>query len=47
MKTYEIRVTQNVTGYYEGYLKVEAKNKAEANKIIDTMTKQEIDDVVD
>lgn len=46
MKTYEIRVTQNLTGYYQGYLEIEAPNKKEANKILKSMSKEEIDNCV-
>ena len=47
MKTYQIRVTQDLTGYYEGFLEVEAKNKVEAKKIIKNMKLEDIDNEVD
>ena len=47
MKTFEIRVTQNLTGYYEGTIEVEAKNKKEALKILKSMSKDEINEQAD
>jgi hypothetical protein len=44
MKIFEIRVTQNLSGYYEGVIKVEASNKKGALKKIRSMLKEEIDD---
>ena len=47
MKTFQIRVTQDLTGYYEGYLEVEAKNKREAKQLIKKMSLRDIDGEVD
>ena len=47
MKTYEVRVTQNLSGYYEGFLKIEANNEEEATKLIKSMTNDEINDTID
>jgi tRNA isopentenyl-2-thiomethyl-A-37 hydroxylase MiaE len=46
MKTFEIRVTQELQGFYVGFLTVEAKNKKEALKIIKSMGKEDIDSEV-
>lgn len=47
MKTFEIRVTQDLHGYYEGIIEIEAKNKKEALKKIKSMPKHEIDEQAD
>jgi len=47
MKTFEIRVTQLLTGYYEGTLEIQAKNKKEALKIIENMDTKDIDESVE
>ena len=46
-KTYAIRVTQNLSGYYEGLIEVEAKSPEAALKKLKHMSKQQIDDQAD
>lgn len=47
MSTYRIRVTQLLSGFYEGELEITAKNKKEALGIAKSMSNKEIDDSVD
>lgn len=47
MKTFEIRVTQTLTGFYEGILSVKAKSASEALKIAKNMKLEDIDEQVD
>jgi len=47
MKNYEVRVTQQLKGYYEGLLTIEAPTKAAARKILKNMSLQEIDQRTD
>ena len=47
MKVFEIRVTQDLRGYYEGVIEIEAKNKKEALKVVKSMSKDEIDNQAD
>lgn len=46
-KTFGIRLTQDLKGYYEGVIEIKAKNKKEALKILKSMTKKQIDDKAD
>lgn len=46
MKTYSARVTQDLHGFYEGDIEIEAKNKKEARKKFEEMTNNEIDNCV-
>ena len=43
MKTFEIRVTQNLSGFYEGILEIQANSKKEAQQILSEMSLEEID----
>ena len=47
MKTYEIRVTQDLSGYYQGKIEIEASSKKAALNKVKTMSRNEIDDKVD
>ena len=47
MRTFEMRVTQEIHGYYEGTIEIEAKSKKESLKRIKSMTKDEMDDQAD
>lgn len=47
MKTFEIRVTQELTGYYEGFIEIEASSKKAALNKLKKMSKKEIDEEVD
>lgn len=46
MPEFEIRVTQQLHGYYEGYLKVQAKTRKEAIKNAEKMNLEDIDEQV-
>lgn len=46
MKTFEIRVTQDLSGYYEGVLIIEASNKKAALNKAKKMSKDDIDNSV-
>lgn len=43
MKTFEIRVTQELTGYYEGTIEIEAYSKKAALSKVKKMDKRDID----
>lgn len=47
MKEFEIRVTQQLIGYYEGTIIVEARNKKSALNKLKKMSNQEIDEQAD
>lgn len=47
MKTFEIRVTQNLTGYYEGTIEIEASNEKAALNKLKKMSKKDIDEQAD
>lgn len=47
MKTFEIRVTQNLTGYYEGTIEIEASNQKAALNKLKKMSKKDIDEQAD
>lgn len=47
MKTFEIRVTQDLTGFYEGKLQINANSKTEAKKILSKLSKDKIDDMAE
>jgi len=47
MKTYQVRVTQELKGYYEGMLEIEAPTKTIAKKILRGMSLEEIDQQTD
>ncbi len=46
-KTFEIRVTQELKGFYEGILSVKAKSALEALKIANKMKLEDIDEQVE
>jgi hypothetical protein len=46
-KTFSIRVTQDMTGYYEGHLEIEADNLEEAQAQLKDLSLKDIDDMVD
>lgn len=47
MKEFEIKVTQDLHGYYEGTIVIEAKNKQSALNKLKKMSKDEIDNQAD
>lgn len=47
MKKFEIRVTQELSGYYEGTIVIEASNKQSALNKLEKMPKKEIDEQAD
>ena len=47
MKTFEIRVTQPMIGYYYGWLNIEAEDRADALNKITAMSNEEIYELVD
>jgi len=47
MKTYEIRVTQDLNGWYEGRIEIEATSKKSALKKLKAMKLSEIDKQAD
>ena len=47
MKTYEIRVTQDLHGWYEGRIEVEAKSKKAALNKLKDYDLQSIDELAD
>ena len=47
MKTFEIRVTQELTGFYEGRIEIEAYSKKYALKKLNKMSKKDIDEQAD
>jgi hypothetical protein len=47
MKTFKIRVTQNLTGYYEGTIEIEASNEKAALNKLKKMSKKDIDEQAD
>lgn len=47
MKTFKIRVTQNLTGYYVGDLEIEADSLIEAREKLGNLSNDDIDDMVD
>ena len=47
MKTFEIRVTQPMIGYYYGWLNIEAEDRADALNKITAMSNEEIDNRVE
>lgn len=46
MKTFEIRVTQPMIGYYYGWLDIEAEDRADALNKITAMSNEEICELV-
>lgn len=46
MKTFEIRVTQNLTGFYEGTIQIEASTPEAALNKLKRKPKKEIDEEV-
>jgi len=46
MKTFKIRVTQSLYGFYEGELEIEATSKAQALKEAKNMSEEDIDNQV-
>lgn len=45
-KLFQVKVLQEAKGGYEGFFTIEAKNMKEAQKILDNMTLDEIDEAV-
>lgn len=46
MKTFEIRVTQPMIGYYYGWLNIEAEDRVDALNKITAMSNEEIHELV-
>ena len=46
MKTYNVKVTQPLIGYYYGWLTFEAENQTDAMERLDKMSEEEIDEKV-
>jgi hypothetical protein len=46
-KTFQIRVTQKLTGYYEGYIAIEATSEEAALKKLGEMPNKKIDRLVE
>jgi hypothetical protein len=47
MKKFEISLTQELKGHYNGKIQIDAKNKKEALNILKSMSKEEIDSLAD
>ena len=47
MKTFEIKLTQSLSGYYQGTIEVEASSKKAAINKLKKMSKEEIDEEAD
>ena len=47
MKTFAIRVTQKLKGYYNGTIEIEAKNEQDALEKLMKMSKKDIDEKAD
>jgi hypothetical protein len=47
MRQFEFRVTQELKGHYEGTIVIEADSKAEAKKIIKSLSQEDIDEQAD
>lgn len=47
MKTFEIRVTQELKGFYEGTIEIEASSKKAAVNKLRKMSKKDIDEQAD
>jgi hypothetical protein len=47
MKTFSIKLTQSLSGYYKGTIEIEASSEKKALEILDSMSNEQIDNVAD